>query len=425
MAKFKYQMTKLKNGLRVLLVPNKHVDSVETVVLFRVGSRCEDPKYAGISHFLEHMFFKGTKKRPTKGDITLEIDNVGGILNAFTSFEYTGYHVKVAKQHIDMANDVLSDMILYSKFVQAELDRERGVIKEEIKMYEDDPGSYVAQTYTSVLYGEQGLGRDIAGTFETVDNINRAQMVKYKEDYYSVANGLLAVVGNYDEKKILPLLNKYWGSLPAGKPSKFVKTDDNQSKPAVKVVYRDIQQANIILGWRSFPAFHPHHFVAELLSVVLGKGMSSRLFMKVREELGLCYVIGAGSDTYTDVGNFLVRTGTDPGKAGEALKMIVEECKQLKTKQVGLKEMKKIKEYWKGKMVLAMENIEFLANNVGMQELMFEKVISPEQMMVKIDEVTAGDIHALANEIFVTEKMNLAVVGPFKEDEGFKKLMKI
>jgi predicted Zn-dependent peptidase len=191
------------------------------------------------------------------------------------------------------------------------------------------------------------------------------------------------------------------------------------------VVYRDIQQSNLIVGWRAFPAFHPRHFVGELLNVVLGRGWSSRLYIKVREEMGLCYVIGAGSDTYTDVGNFLVRTGTDPGKATQALAAIVDECRMVKEKKVGAKEMKKVKEYWKGKMILAMEDIEFLANNVGMQELMFDKVISPEEMMKKIEEVTAEDIKRLAQEIFVTEKMNLAVVGPFKEDAEFKKLMRV
>jgi len=418
-------MTKLKNGLRVLLVPNKNVDSVETMILFRVGSRCEDPKYGGISHFLEHVFFKGTKKWPDKKDISLVIDNVGGVMNAFTSFEYTGYYIKVAKQHIEMINDVLSDMMINPLFKQDEIERERGVIKEEIKMYEDDPSSYVAQVYTSVLYGQQGLGRDIAGTFETVDRINRPELLKYKNNYYSVANGLLLVLGNYDEKKIMSMLNKYWGKLPQGKKSNFEKTDDSQAKPNWQVTYRDIQQANLMVGWRAFPAFHPRHFVAELLSTVLGRGWSSRLYVKVREEMGLCYVIGAGSDTYTDVGNFLVRTGTDPGKAKDALSAIVEEIKLVKSKKVGAKELKKVKEYWKGKMILAMEDIEFLANNVGMQELMFDRVISPEEMMKKIEAVTAEEIQQMAQEVFVTEKMNLAVVGPFKDDSEFKKLMKI
>ena len=206
--KIDYKLTKLKNGMRVLLVPNKHVDSVNVSIFFRVGSRCEEENIAGISHFLEHMFFKGTKKRPKAKNISEAVDSVGGQMNAFTSYEYTGYWIKVAKRHTELAVDVLSDMMIGSKFVQKELDQERNVIKEEMKMYEDNPDYYIWRVWNKVLYGEQGLGRDISGTREALDNVNHSEMVDYRNNYYSVANGLLVVVGNYTENSMMTMLNK-------------------------------------------------------------------------------------------------------------------------------------------------------------------------------------------------------------------------
>lgn len=421
----KYEITKLKNGLRVILVPNKHVDSIDVSIMFRVGSRCEREDIAGISHFLEHMFFKGTKKRPKAQNISEAVDSVGGYMNAFTSQEYTGYYIKVAKQYTELAVDVLSDMILNSKFDSKEIARERNVIKEEMKMYEDTPIQYVWNLWNEVLYGKQGLGRDIAGSFKSLDNIDRGSMVGYRDSYYSVANGLMVIVGNFEEKKLMALLNKYWSGIPDGDKSVFGATDDSQKKSSLNLLYRDIQQANFCLGVRAYKSFDPKQYINAVMSIVLGEGMSSRLFLKVRERRGLAYSIWSGADTYTDVGNFVVKTGTDDEKAEKAIKLILEEFDVVKQKLISAKEISKAKNYFKGKMILSLENPEAIASMVGMQTLLHEKVISPDKIMAKIDAVTAEQVRDLAREMFVPEKLNLAIIGPFKNEDKFKKLLKI
>jgi predicted Zn-dependent peptidase len=424
MIKINYKLTKLKNGLRVLLVPNKNVDSVQTMVIFRVGSRCEEPQISGVSHFLEHMFFKGTTNRPTAGDISREVDEVGGYMNAFTGYEFTGYYIKVIKQYQEMAVGLLADMIMNSKFEAAELQREKGVIKEEIKMYQDDPWSFVNYTWNETLYGTQGLGREIAGTFETVDGIDRGAMVDYKDRFYSVANGLLVVVGNYVEKDILQMLNQYWGQLPQGEKSVFVPTNVHQKEKKAVVRYRDIQQANFFLGVRAFPNFHPKYFASSILSIILGQGMSSRLFLKVRERSGLAYRIQSIADSYTDAGALVVQTGTAVVNAEKAITMILHELKAMGTKKVGAKELKKAKENWKGKMIISLEDPEMVADIVGTQELLYHQVMLPAEMIKKMEAVTASEVRDLAAELFVPEKLNLAVVGPYKDAKPFEKILK-
>lgn len=421
----KYKIAKLKSGLRVLLVPDKHVDSVDVTVMFRVGSRCEMERIAGISHFLEHMFFKGTVKRSQAKDISEAVDSVGGEINAFTSHEYTGYYIKVAKNHVDLAVDVLSDMILNSKFDQKELDRERNVVKEEMKMYEDTPLRYIWTVWNEVMYGNQGIGREIAGTRESLDNINRQEMVDYRNDYYSVSNGLLVIVGNFNEEHMMSLLNKHWKDIKTGEKSVFTPTDDTQKKPACKLLYKDIQQANICLGVRGFETFHPDHFIGQVMSVILGQGMSSRLFLSVRERRGLAYSVHSAMDLYTDAGNFVVNLGTDAQKAEQAISLILSEFKKMRKEKVDHKELRKAKEYWKGKMILSMEDVDAMASMIGMQELLFDKIVSPKEMIERIESVTAKQVQRLANELFTNERLNLALIGPYKKEDKFKKLLKL
>lgn len=420
-----YKLVKLKSGLRCLLVPNKYIDSVNVSIIFRVGSRCEEENVAGISHFLEHMFFKGTKKRPQAKHISEAVDSVGGTMNAFTSYEYTGYYIKVAKQHVGLAVDVLSDMILNSKFEQKEINRERNVVKEEMKMYEDNPLSYIWRLWNGVLYGEHGLGRDIAGTRQALDNIDHRAMVGYRDSYYSVVNGLLVVVGNFSSEAMVKELDKRWARISAGKKSVFAAVSEKQQEPQLVLLTKDIQQANFCVGVRTYPAFHKNHYITQLLSVVLGQGMSSRLFLKVRERNGLAYSINSSVDNYTDVGNLVVKTGTDADKALKALAMILAEMKKITEEKVGAKELNKAKEYWKGNLVLSLEYAESLANMVGIQELLFDKVIEPKAMMKKIDAVTATDIQRVAQDIFQSSKLNLAVIGPYKSSAKFKQILKI
>ncbi|HPH78814.1 MAG TPA: pitrilysin family protein [bacterium] len=424
MIKTEYKIKKLKNGMKVLLVPNKNVDSVDVSVFFRVGSRCEEPQLSGISHFLEHMFFKGTKKRPETKMISEAVDGVGGDMNAFTSYEYTGYYIKVASTNVEVAVDVLADMILNSKFDPKELNRERNVIKEEIKMYDDNPSALVWRLWNQVLYGEQGLGRDVAGVFETVDNVDAKKMIEYRDKYYSIKNALLVVVGNFAEKKMMEMLNKYWKNISIGEMSIFAKTDEQQATPQLRLIKKDINQANFCVGVRTYNSLHQDHFVCQVLSVILGQGMSSRLFINVRERKGLAYSIHANTDHYTDVGNLMVKTGTDIDSVYDALKLILKEFSRLKKEPVEAVELKKAKEYWKGRMILSLEQPETIANIIGMQELIYDKVLTPDEMIKAIEKVSAKDIMRVANDIFANDKLNLAVVGPFGDDEKFRKILK-
>ncbi len=419
----KYKFRKLSNGLNVLLVPNKSIDSVNVSVFFRVGSRCEVPDLSGISHFLEHMFFKGTKKRPEARIISEAVDSVGGEMNAFTSYEYTGYYIKVAKQHSEVAVDVLSDMMINSKFEEKEINRERNVIKEEIKMYEDTPQVCIWRFWNQVLYRDHGLGRDIAGVFETVDNVNKKNIIHYRDEYYSVANGLIVVVGNFSETTMIKLLEKYWSKIGQGHKSIYSGLTETQEKPDLLLHKKVTSQTNFCVGVRTYKAFHPDHFVTHLISVILGQGMSSRLFINVRERRGLAYSISSSVDNYADAGNLVVKTGTDVKKAGEALAVILKEFSRIKKEKVEARELLKAKEYWKGKLIISLESPETIANIVGMQELMFGKVLSPEKMMAKIDEVTEADVMRVAKDIFVPEKLNMAIIGPYKNDNDFKRVL--
>ncbi|MBU0647867.1 insulinase family protein [Patescibacteria group bacterium] len=421
----KYKIKKLRNGLRVLLVPNKYVDSVNISVLYRVGSRCEEESVAGMSHFLEHMFFKGTKKRPKASDISVAVDSVGGQMNAFTSYEYTGYYIKVAKKYFELASDVLSDMMLNSSFRQKELEKERMVIKEEMKMYEDNPLAYIWRAWNKVLYQGHGLGRDISGTRQALDSIDHEKMLRYRDNYYSISNALLVVVGNYSETKIIQALEKNWAKISKGKKSYYGKYDHEQQEPQIELLYKDIQQANFCVGFKTYETFHPDHFITKLISVILGQGMSSRLFLKVRERKGLAYSVSSMTDNYTDVGNLVVKTGTDVDKASKALGIIIKEFVRLKKEKVNRKELQKAKEYWKGNLIISMEDNENLANLIGMQELLFDKIYTPKQMMDKIDAVNEKDIIRVANDIFVNERLNLAMIGPYKNMKKFDSLLSV
>ncbi len=420
-----YKIKKLKNGMRVLLVNNKSIDSVNVSVFFRVGSRCEAEDLGGISHFLEHMFFKGTKKRPEAKLISEEIDSVGGEVNAFTSYEYTGYYIKVAKQHLQTAVDVLSDMMIGSKFETKEINRERNVIVEEKKMYEDTPQAYIWRLWNTVLYNNHGLGRDIVGSYKSIDNIDRKNMLEYRDKYYSVNNGLIVVVGNFSESKLMEMLNKYWKNISKGDHSEYSKVEISQTAPELLMHKKDTSQGNFCVGVRTYKSFHKDHYVCNLIATILGQGMSSRLFLNVREKRGLAYSVSASVDTYTDVGNIVVKTGTDVGKAKDAVKIILQEFKKMKTTKVPAKELKKAKEYWKGKMILSLEHPETLASMSGMQELMYNKIVSPEKMMKEIDKVTIEDILRVSKDIFVSDRLNMAIIGPYKNEKKFEKILKI
>ncbi|HNY97543.1 MAG TPA: pitrilysin family protein [Candidatus Pacearchaeota archaeon] len=420
-----FKKTVLENGLRIITVPETHTKAVTVMVLVGTGSKYENKEINGISHFLEHMFFKGTPRRPTKTDISEPFDRVGGIYNAFTGEDYTGYWAKVEKSHFDLALDIISDMFLNSKLEEGEINRERGVINEEINMYYDDPMSHVQLLWTELLYGDQPAGRPIAGTKESVSGINREKMVEYFTKQYVAKNTIVCLGGNFDEKEAIEKVKGYFTNIRSGSFYKKDPVVEKQEKPALSLHFRETDQTHICLGFRGYSLNHPQKYAQELLAVALGGMMSSRMFLKIREEMGLAYYISAISEQNPETGFIQARAGLDNNRIEQAIVSIVSEYKRIKEEGIGLEELKKAKDNVIGKMTLALEASDAMASFYAIQDLLEEKTETPEQYFSLLNKVTPEDIKSVANDIFRPENMNLAIIGPYKEAEKFTKLLNI
>lgn len=415
----------LKNGLRVITVPLRDATSVTVLALFATGSKYETKEVNGLSHFLEHMMFKGTKKRPTALSIAEELEKVGGFYNAFTGEERTGYWVKVDYTHLDLAMDVVSDMLVNSKFDKKEMDKERGVIVEEMNMVKDNPRRYVWDLLNGLMYGDQPAGRDILGTKEIISKVSREELVKYYKSQYGAKNMVLIVSGKFDRKLIFKKINKYFKNLNLQKPLKKPKVVENQQHPGVSVNFKETDQTHLCLSWRAFDIFDERKYALAVLSLILGEGMSSRLFVRIREKHGLAYTIQSGTDHSTDTGCLAIYAGVGNDKVEKALKETLDEIKKIKTKGVTDAELKKAKDNFKGKTLIGLETSDDWASFVGGQEVLTSKILYPEEILKKINKVTKKDILEVAGEIFKNEKMNLALIGPFKDDKEFRDILKI
>jgi predicted Zn-dependent peptidase len=420
----KPQLNKINNQLSVLTVNMPAVKSATALVLVGTGSRYEEKKLNGIAHFAEHMFFKGTEKRPEAVDISSTIDGVGGEFNAFTSKEYTGYYVKAASKHLDLSLDVVSDMLLNSKFEQKEIDKERGVVGEELRMYLDQPMRYVGEIYEMLLYGDQPLGWDTVGTLDSLANINRADFVNYIENYYKPNNMLLVISGDVTEEKGEDLAKKYFGSLSDKETKTYLPVKISQTEPDLRLFTKETEQAHLVLGVRGFPIGNPDHYKMSVLNAVLGTSMSSRLFLEVREKRGLAYYVRSGAEEYLDAGSFSVSAGVEPGKIEEAIKVIMEQLARVTTEDVPQEEFNKAKENIKGKLVLELEDSRDVAVMFGLQQLLEKRLRTVETIMTEIDKVSAKDIKDLATRIFKNDALNLAVIGPYKDESKFTKILK-
>jgi len=420
-----FQKITLDNGLRIILAPLPAFRSVTAIVLCQTGSRYETRKTNGISHFLEHMFFKGTKKRPTASDISHALDEIGADYNAFTGKEATGYHIKSASEHLPLVLDMLSDMLWNSKFDEGEIEKERGVIIEEINMYEDTPMRRVAEIYEQVLWGDQPLGWDIAGRKEVIRKLQRENFLNYIDLQYSPNRMVVALAGHLEKKDALALIKEYFGRKTPKKVSAFLPVVESQKKPSLKVFYKKTDQAHLVVGVRGFKLDHPDRYNAALLGTILGGGMSSRLFVNVREKRGLAYYVRAEHDSYLDTGTLAAAAGVDLKRIDEAIKVILDEFDQICQKPVGERELKKTKEYLKGRIILSWEDSRTVAFSYGTDELLEGKVRNLDEYLRKIDEVKAEDIQRVAKSLFVNSKLNLAVIGPFKDEARFEKILKL
>jgi predicted Zn-dependent peptidase len=415
----------LDNGLRVLIIPEKGAKSATALILVGTGSRYEKWEVNGISHFLEHLFFKGTKKRPTTFEISSLIDSLGAEYNAFTGKEETGYYVKAASEHLETMIDVLSDMLQNSLFQKEEVEREKGVITEEINMYEDTPARKIGDIYESLLFGDHPLGWDIAGRKEIIKSLDRKDFIEYMDEHYTPENMVFIVAGGVDEKKTLELVKKYAGKLPKKAGEEFIPFKEEQKAPGLRVQFKATDQAHLYLGFRTYSITHPDKYVLDVLATILGGGMSSRMFINVRERKGLAYYIQSSSENYLDAGTLYTRAGVDLNRIDDAIKVILEEYQKISTQKVTPAELKKAKDYTRGKLILELEDSRSVANFVGNQELLERKILTEEEVLRQIDKVTAEDILRVAKDIMVNNKLNLAVIGPFKEEARFSKLLKI
>lgn len=415
----------LENGLRVHIVPMPSVKSATALILVGTGSRYETREINGISHFLEHLFFKGTTTRPSTFEISSLIDSLGAEYNAFTGKEQTGYYVKAASEHLELMVDVLSDMLKNSLFDPEEISREKGVILEEINMYEDTPARKIGDIYESLLYGDTPLGWDIAGCKEVIMGMNRDKFLAYRAEHYSPENMVVVIAGGVDEQSSLDLVSKYLGGIAKSRDLKFAPVKEDQKTPGLKVQFKQTDQAHLYLGFRAYPLDHPDRYTLDVLATILGGGMSSRMFINVRERKGLAYYIHTDVEQYLDAGTLYTRAGVDLSRIDDAINVIMEEYGKIKNEKVAPDELKKAKDYTRGKLILEFEDSRSVANFVGNQELLEGKVLTEEEVLGAIDKVTATDIARVAKDLLVNSKLNLAVIGPFKEEERFRKLLKI
>jgi len=414
----------LKNGLRIILVPQKSSQTVTVLVLVGTGSKYEKKDISGISHFLEHMFFKGTKERPSPLDVAQTLDEVGGMYNAFTSQEYTGYFAKVASGHFNLALDWVSDIFLNSTLPKKEIEKEKGVIIEEINMNYDNPMSYIQTLWLRLLYGDQPAGWDIAGTKEVVSKMTRKRLLDYRKRQYVAEKTVVAVAGNFREEVAERALKRYFSRTKTGRPMKKPEVVEKQNSPNVLVHFRQTDQSHLCLGVRAFNLFHPKRYTQEVLAVILGGMMSSRLFQKIRTELGIAYYINAVSEVDPDTGTLFTQAGLDNKNLEKGILAILDEYKRISQEKVPPRELKRAKEYIKGKTSLSLEASDARASFYAAQELLENRILTPEEIFKKIDRISQEDILELASEIFKPERLNLALIGPFKNKEKFQKLLK-
>lgn len=421
-----YYVNTLSNNLKYLKAPQVGTKTVTVLVVVKTGSKYETRRQSGLSHFLEHMFFKGTVKRPTTLALTSELDSIGGEYNAFTSKEYTGYWVKVATSKTDIALELLSDMLLNSKFETEEIEREKGTIIEEINMYEDNPLMKIEDVFEACLYGDTPAGWDTAGSIENVKAFKRQDFINYFKTQYGSKSSTLIVAGALP-KNIDSLVKKHFSSFNKNTWKDKIKVKENQKTPAIKTIIKKTDQVTLSLGVRTPSVGHQDEFIVKLLAVILGGSMSSRLFIEIRERRGLAYVVRTSTENYSDSAYLNTTVGVKLGKETEAVRLIIEAYQRLTQELVSEEELLRVKDMIKGRLAISLEASDDLANWYGRQAIMRKKYLTPEEYTLMIDKISANDLKRVAKKIFVTNNLNLALIGPISKNQetALKKLLKI
>jgi len=419
-----YQKTTLDNGLRVITVTMPHTQSVSICIFIGTGSRYEAETEAGVSHFIEHMLFKGTSKRTTSRAISEAIEGVGGILNGGTDKESTAYWCKVARPHFELALDVLADMLLHARFDPQDIAKECRVIIEEINMSKDSPAQRVDMLIDGLLWPDHPLGRDIAGTRESVAAITRDTMLSYRQNQYLPTNTVVAIAGNIQHPKMVTAAGQALGSWTNQRVRPGYSAYKEQPARRLCIEAKDTEQVHLCLALPGLSLFHPQRFALDLLNIILGGGMGSRLFTEIRDKLGLAYSIHSYVDHFLDSGSVTVSAGVESKNLSTAIKAILEQLSLLR-ETVPEPELSKAKEMSKGHLLLSMEDSRNVAGWLGGQEVRTERILSIDQVVSIIDAITADELKGLARELLVSSQLRLAAVGPVAEDEPLEELLKL
>ncbi len=415
----------LPNGLTIIEVPSSDAESVVVDFFVKTGSRSETIKENGISHFLEHFLFKGTKKYPSALDISTLVDSIGGEMNANTGKEHTQYYIKAASKYFSTIFEVLTDMIQNPLLDAEELEKEKGVIVEEINMYKDTPMAEIDNILEGLMWPGTALGRDIAGTKDTVTKFTREMFLSYIGRHYQTRNIVLGVSGKYQQKELNFLIDKYWKKWPKKSFHKWDKATDGQKSARLKVQHKETEQAHLSIGFKGYAYGDKRNSAASLLGSVMGGGMSSRLFMEVRERSGLAYYVRSYPGSYQDTGGFTISAGVRVDGIEKAIAIILEELKKLKLIPIHDQEIQKARDYIKGKTTLALEDNQVRLDWFLERAAFFNKITTPDEAFERLDKVTAKDLLAVANDLFQEKNMSLAVIGPYKDEKRFKGLLKI
>ena len=422
----KYQLHTLHNGLRIVFAPMPGTATATVVVMTGTGSRYEGARENGLAHFLEHMFFKGTHKRPSARAISEELDGVGAVYNAFTSKERTAYYAKVSSQFLDTALDVISDVFLNSTLPEREITKERGAIIQEIDMYEDMPMRTIDNVFDALIFGtDHPLGRTILGPKENIRSFKRKEFDMYLKCNYTPANTVVCVAGAFSQAKVLAKIKRDFSRIKPSTPPEYMGFISEQSSPRIAIKKKQTDQTQLMLGVPAYPYLHKDEFALAVLATVLGGGMSSRLFLEVREKRGLAYSIHASVDKYPDTGYFMVQAGVEHGKLEKTVKTILAEFEKIRRVKVSAEELHKAKSCMKGTMTLVLETSDHVAENAATSIINLGRVRPLEEIIKGIEKVTATDIQKVSKDIFQTGKLNLAIIGPHTNGEHLRSFLQL
>lgn len=422
-----YTKTRLPRGLQLITVPMKNTNTVTVLVAVRAGSNFETKSINGVSHFLEHMCFKGTEKRPTTLMISGELDAIGGQYNAFTSKEWTGYYAKAEARHLPFLIDILSDIFLHSTLSEEEMEREKLVILEEMNMYQDTPSRHVDDLSEELLYGDQPQGWKIIGKPETVRAATRDVLFSYRKNRYVGKNTVVCIAGDIPAlSRVSKMVGVHFRDIASGaKYGKEFSVTERQAKPAVKLHYKETDQTHLSIALRAYQLNHKNLPALKILNILLGGNMSSRLFINIREREGLCYYINSHLEPYTKCGYMAVKAGVDNKRSDRAIELIIKELREMRDKGITKEELKKARDYFEGTFALSLETSDELAFFVGGQFMQLGKIKTPAEVLAEIKRVTLSDVLRVTREVLSPRRLNLTIIGPYKEEERFGKMLRI